>query len=335
MISCSAALINFNKYLVSSGTFPFPLHLVLLHTISGFVFALMLYNLVPSMFPSLSDPRSKVSVDAKLMVNKVLPVSTAFAGSLVLSNMAYMHLSLAFLQMLKQSNVVLVYFGSVAVGLELMQCKRLALLAFIVFGTMLNIHGEMHFNLIGFAIQATSQLCEVVKLLFQEIMLSSAGIRLDAMSYVLIVMPCCFIVLLSVLLGLTGISYTYGAEFMGKDFAIPGISDFSSAAPLLLLNALVAFALNITMALFIKHTSAVAAVLANLVKDCVVVATSVALLGESVSTLQCLGFGVQMAGVFQWSLLKKFPQHFEKNGILRGTYTTLFSRPEEKKNMTV
>lgn len=335
MISCSATLINFNKYLVSSGVFAFPLHLVLMHTLSGSFFALILYKLMPSMFPALSDTQSKVVLDRNLMVNKVLPVTLAFAGSLVLSNMAYLHLSLAFLQMLKQMNVVLVYVGSVAIGLEQLVGKRLALLAFIVLGTMLNIHGEMNFNLIGFLIQVSSQLCEVTKLLLQEIMLSSAGIRLDAMSYVLIVMPCCFIVLLSLLLGLTGLSHIYGPELMGKDFAIPGMSDFANAAPLLLLNALVAFALNIIIAQFIKHTSAVALPLTNLVKDNLIVVVAVAVLGETVSGLQCLGFGMQMAGVFQWSLLKKFPQQFEEHGLLRGTYTVLFSKPEEKKNANV
>merc|ERR1719203_104441 len=68
--------------------------------------------------------------------------------------------SVTMLQMMKQSNVVLVYVFSLALSLETVCRKRAATLALIFFATVLTLHGDLAFNINGFALQGTSMICE-------------------------------------------------------------------------------------------------------------------------------------------------------------------------------
>lgn len=323
MISFSVCLINFNKFLMT-GSFPFPVHLVLIHTISGTVFASVLYRCVPSLFPSLSDPLTGVRVNRELIMGKALPIAIAFAGTLVLSNMAYKHASVAFLQFMKEGNVILVYCLSLLVGLECFKCQALSILSFIMIATTLCIHGELHFSLVAFVIQGSSQLFEVTRIVLQTMLLAASGTKLDAMTYVLIVMPLCFMVLL------ISLFFIFGLQAAGVSIPMeiqsPQWQDYVAAAPLLCCNATVAFALNVTIALFIKNTSAVAMVLAGIVKDCCVVLISLVLFHESISNAQAMGFCLQLLGVLAWSLMTRFPVVFETHGVLGGLLTVLLGK---------
>merc|ERR1719265_2481553 len=97
----------------------------------------------------------------------------------------------------------------------------------------------------------------------------------------------------------------------------PAISDLVEWWPLLLANACVAFALNITVAVFMKNSSAVAFILAGITKDAVIVLAGGAFLGELVSTLQIFAFMLQLCLIWTWSLMKMFPAKFE-NGLIAG-----------------
>merc|ERR1719223_2590304 len=112
------------------------------------------------------------------------------------------------------------------------------------------------------------------------------------MAYVLVVMPLCF---LFVALLLTLRAFGFMASADATPFEWSYVFD---CWHLLLMNALLAFFLNVSIAVFVKHTSAVAMVLAGLVKDSLVVVTSVVLLGEVVSHAQQVGFVFQLGGVF-------------------------------------
>mmetsp|Transcript_43779 Transcript_43779/g.82091 ORF Transcript_43779/g.82091 Transcript_43779/m.82091 type:complete len:374 (-) Transcript_43779:88-1209(-) len=311
-IVVSAGLIAFNKYLVNSDRFPFAIALVLCHSGFSSVMALFLFLVKPSLFPSLTCPEKKVSVDASLVLGKALPIAAVFSGQLVLSNTAYLHSSTAFLQMLKESNLVLVYFFSLLAALEVFNWVKLRVLLCIVGATFLAVKGELRFSLMGFAIQGTSQLFESSKIVLQAIILSNAGKKLDPMSYVLLVMPLCFVVLSGMICLLT---FVYPLDML----RIPNFSDLLTWWPVLLANATVAFTLNVTIAVFIKHSSAVAFILAGITKDAVIVLAGGAFLGELVSKLQVFAFACQLVLIWLWSLMKLFPDKFE-DGVFRGLY---------------
>jgi hypothetical protein len=321
MICLSVTLINFNKYLMGSEVFPFPLHLVLFQTMSGSLFAGLLYQAAPSLFPTLAGAQSTLRPSFATIMGKAVPVAVCFAGNLIFSNMAYFHCSVAFLQFMKEGNVMLVYAMSLAVGLEVYRSQGLLVLIFIMLATACCVHGEVNFSPVGFLIQLTSQMFEVCRIILQSILLSSAGLKLDALTYVLTVMPACFVTLLMVL-GVISALDAFGIP-IGSDFSSPNQADLMRAWPLLLANAALAFALNVSVALFIKVSSAVALVLAGLLKDCCAVVLSLIAFQESISKMQTIGFSCQILGVCVWSLMQQFPAHFEAHGILGGTWAAL------------
>jgi len=311
MILASAGLINYNKYVMTEA-FPFAAHLVLCHMAFGSLCSLALYAFVPSLYPSLTDPAKKVSVDTMTLFTRAAPISVFFAGSLVLSNFAYLFASVAFLQMMKQGNVVIVYVLSLMVGLEMLRMRSVALLLFILVCTFMTVDGEINFSLTGFVVQAGSQLLECLRLILQSFLLSG-NMKLDVLTYNLIVMPLCCLVLLVLVVGN---HYTNGLLMSGT-LNEPTLSDFTTHWKLLLPNFILAFLLNVLIAVYIKVSSAMSMVLTSLLKDVLIVVLSVVMLGELVSQQQTLGFCLQMVGIFAWSMVKTFPKHFE-DGFFTG-----------------
>merc|ERR1719271_869963 len=89
--------------------------------------------------------------------------------------------------------------------------------------------------------------------------------------------------------------------FPHSHFMTPQWHDLVQWWPHLLANACVAFALNVVIAFFIKHASAVAFILAGIVKDAMIVATAAVVLREVVTAIQTFGFLLQLGGILLWS----------------------------------
>lgn len=302
-VGASSGLIAFNKFLMEEDRFPFAIALVLGHMLVSFVCALTLYLCAPSLFPSLQDPESRKQIDAALILKKFLPLSIFFAGTLVLSNQAYLYCSLAFLQMMKEGNLVLVYTFCVLLSLERFQWRLVGVILFISVSTALTIYGEIRFVWIGFVIQFGSQICETLKLALQNLLLASNGLKFDPMTFVLIMTP-----LVSAILAVKLVVFQFH-DHVGERFM--------HWWPYLAVNALLAFFLNVVIAAFIKHSSAVAFILAGIIKDICIVLASTMIFNERVSALQTLGFSLQLLGIFVYSLMKIFPDAFDR-GIMAG-----------------
>eukprot|EP00448_Togula_jolla_P011388 CAMPEP_0170600532 /NCGR_PEP_ID=MMETSP0224-20130122/17385_1 /TAXON_ID=285029 /ORGANISM="Togula jolla, Strain CCCM 725" /LENGTH=356 /DNA_ID=CAMNT_0010925265 /DNA_START=214 /DNA_END=1284 /DNA_ORIENTATION=+ len=312
MVIFSAGLINFNKYMLHPDRFPFPMHLILMHTVFCSSFAGLLFTVQPSLFPSLTDPERKVTVTPALILNSCLPIAVAYAGNLLFSNLAYLYSSVAFLQMMKEGNVAFIYGASLVVGLETFRWRNAGVLLFIIIATVANVEGEINFSLTGLLIQGVSQVFEVLRIILQSIILTGSG-KLDALTYVMVVMPLCFMSLSCVMLArwlVPGLG--------GTGLVAPSAADVIAWWPLLLVNCSLAFMLNVSIALFLKYSSAVAMVLAGLVKDALVVVISGAFLHEAISTTQRFGFIAQLIGVAIWSTMKTFPLNFEEHGFVGG-----------------
>mmetsp|Transcript_8320 Transcript_8320/g.23120 ORF Transcript_8320/g.23120 Transcript_8320/m.23120 type:complete len:373 (-) Transcript_8320:108-1226(-) len=316
-IACSAGLIAFNKYLVHPDRFPFPVALVLFHASFSSVLTGAVFVVRPSLFPSLVDPERRVSVDRDLILKGTLPIAALFCVQLVLSNTAYMHSSVAFLQMMKEGNLILVYVLSLVACLEKFSWQNVSVLGVVVFATSLTIHGELNFSLTGFLIQGTSQLFECSKIVLQSMLLSSAGKKLDVLTYVLLVMPLCVL-----LLG----TFACASSLAPGLALMPQWSHIHNLWPVLLANACLAFALNIVIAFVIKESSAVAFLLAGITKDAVIVSTGCFVFHEIVSGMQVVGFTLQLAAILLWSMMKSFPERFQSMGA---GASLLFGPPKE------
>eukprot|EP00435_Cladocopium_sp_Y103_P057939 s252_g20.t1 len=292
----SSTLIRSNQYLMQPEVFPYPFVLIIMHCIFCSVFALFLFVCSPGLYPALTDPDRKVSLTSNTYIREILPISTFFAISLVLSNMAYKYSTVAFLQMIKESNIVNIYFMSVLVGIEHFSLAQISILVVMVLATWGCVKGEMNFSLIGLLVQAGSSTCEAAKTICQSLVLSGPR-KLDPLSTVLVVMPVSGLFLGFVLL----VNNLLNATFVKQ----PEFSEIYACRHALVLNIGNAFALNWLIAIFLKYMSPVAYVLTGNVKDICIMLMSAFLMQEDISRAQCLGFMVQIACVFTWSALKQ------------------------------
>mmetsp|Transcript_137052 Transcript_137052/g.292713 ORF Transcript_137052/g.292713 Transcript_137052/m.292713 type:complete len:426 (-) Transcript_137052:94-1371(-) len=301
----STGLITFNKFLMHNDRFPFAMFLGLVHMSCSFGFNVLLFSLRPSLYPSLTDPGSKVEVDSSLMLRVILPIATCFAGQLVLSNIAFMYSTIAFLQMMKQSNVVLVYLFSLLLALERFSWKCALVLFFVASATALTIHGEMEFSPSGFALQGCSMFCEGLKLTLQSYSLAATGRRLDSLTYVMLVAPTVLVVLFVFLLFMRMLS---PVVCIPQALSLPGWEALAEYRWLLLGSGTLAFTANVSHASLIKNSSAIAFILAGVVmKDVLIVVVGSIVLGERLSVQQMVGFSMQLTGILAWSLMRAGP----------------------------
>lgn len=303
-MAISTGLLGFNKYLMHVDRFPFAIFLGLLHMSASFGFNAVLFWLSPKFFPSLSDPEQNVSIDSGLVLNVLLPIAGCFAAQLVLSNVAFMHSSIAFLQMMKESNVVVVYLISLALALEKFDRRRATVLVFILGATALTIHGEARLSHTGLTLQGVSVLCESMKLTLQSYTLSASGRRLDALTYVMLLAPLVFLVL-SVSAAVLGVCWPSRPVAL----MLPSWQDIVEYRSLLVANGCLAFAMNISHALFIKNSSAITFILTGIIlKDVMIVIVGSVIMGNSLTFQQAFGFALQLVGILAWSLMKLFPE---------------------------
>jgi len=297
-IVASSALIKYNKWLITPGRFPYALNLTFGHQIIGSVSLYITYLLRPALFSSLSDAEKRKGLTFRFWLMAVAPIAVCFSGQLVLSNSAYEFSSVAFLQMMKEANIVLVYVLSMLAHIERFESTRARILFCLFLSTSLTVQGELAFDVRGFAIQGSSQLMECSKVVLQAVLLSAAGSKgLDALSYNLMVQPTTAVAV---------------AAYLGVCMlAIPRIqtatlADYVQWWPHLLANGFTALALNLTASVFIARTSAVGFIVVGILKDVVLIFIDVLISGTPISGLQIFAFACQVAFVGCYSMFKTF-----------------------------
>lgn len=311
-IILSAVMIETNRYLMQPGHFPYPFMLTMNHMSMSFLLANVLCNVKPSFFPALEGLKVTPS-----FLWRFVPIGVPFAASLVCSNWAYKYLSVSFLQIMKQSNIVTIYVFSVLAGLEALRKCNVVLLAAILCGASLGVKGELHFVLVGFILQCISSLCEAGKVIMQSVLMSGQA-KLDPLTMVLFMAPACF------LANLLPLYFLEGHDMHNI------MAAYKEMWPVLLGNACLAFCLNVTVAQCIKQLSAVGYLLCGIVKDTAIIVTSTWLLGESLTLQQQVGFTMALSGVALYSLYKQNIALFHEDSLVDGfrrVYAKLTDRP--------
>lgn len=112
-----------------------------------------------------------------MYLRSIVPIGVLFSGSLILSNMAYLTLSVSFIQMLKAFTPVAILLISFAAKLQEPNRKLAAIIAMISFGCGLAAYGEVKFELFGFMCQVLAVLFESSRLVMIQILLQ--GLKMD------------------------------------------------------------------------------------------------------------------------------------------------------------
>jgi hypothetical protein len=300
----SAGLVCYNKYLMDAHRFPFPAVVVLIQMIICSGLSGLFYLLLPGRFPAIERLGPST-----LLLKSCMPISLFFMMELMLGTAAMMTASVAFLQMVKESGVAWVYFLSLLVSVETFCWRKFAILVFTLAGTVLTIRGEPHFAIVGFLLQGAAVLCASCKAVLQQLVLQSRGMKLDPLSYVLVMSPISATFLASMLVTSHYLGRGLPAH-KGDLLSLPSTHVLVYWAPYLLCNSIFAFLMNVLIALVMKTTSAISVTLLGLVKDAFIVFGGVIFAESKLSGMQGVGFALQLAGVLLWStcsLLKEEP----------------------------
>jgi hypothetical protein len=182
---------------------------------------------------SLLDGRHKVRMTGRIYLRAVVPIGVLYSGSLVFSNMTYLYLNVAFIQMLKSAAPVAVLFTSWIWRVEEPSRRKFYNVMVIVLGVGLASLGEIQFSWVGFMFQLGGIVFEAMRLVMIQVMLSEDGQKMDPLVSLYYYAPVCAAMNIFVAL------FTEASTFKVSTLLETGFG-------ILLLNATVAFLLNVS-----------------------------------------------------------------------------------------
>ncbi|KAH8662299.1 triose-phosphate transporter family-domain-containing protein [Xylariales sp. PMI_506] len=283
-IAMSSSVILFNKWVLAAAHFDFPLFLTTWHM----VFATGMTQIL-ARFTSVLDSRKKVPMDTNTYMKAIVPIGVMFSLSLILGNLAYLYLSVSFIQMLKATNAVATLIATWLFGMAAPNLKVLANVSIIVVGVAIASFGELKFHMIGFIVQVAGVVAEALRLVMVQRILSSPEFKMDPLVSVYYYAPAC-----AVINGVFTIFFESSRLTMTDIYTL-GIFT-------LIANAFIAFLLNVSVVLLIGKTSAVVMTMSGVLKDILLVVASMVIFGDPVSGQQYFGYGIALAGLTYYKL---------------------------------
>ncbi|KAG9250910.1 triose-phosphate transporter family-domain-containing protein [Emericellopsis atlantica] len=280
----SNCTILFNKWLIDNAGFRYPILLTCWHL----VFATAATQLL-ARTTSLLESRHTLPIDRRFFLRTILPIGILYSGSLVCSNVVYLYLSVPFIQMLKSASPVVVLFFSWVWGIANPTMSTLLNILVIVLGVAIASAGEIQFSWLGFMYQVGGTVFEAMRLVLIQVMLSSEGLQMDPLVGLYYYAPVCAVMNMFVAL------WSEVPKFEMQHLWDAGIF-------MLLLNALVAFMLNIASVCLIGKTSGLVMTLTGILKSILLVIISVIIWQTTISPLQFFGYSVALCGLVYYSL---------------------------------
>ncbi|KAL8105537.1 putative sugar phosphate/phosphate translocator At1g48230 isoform X2 [Apium graveolens] len=289
-IVLSSGVILYNKWVLSPKyfNFPFPITLTMIHMgFSGAVafFLIRVFKVV-----------SPVKMTFEIYATCVVPISAFFASSLWFGNTAFLHISVAFIQMLKALMPVATLFVAVLCGTDKLRWDVFLNMMLVSAGVVISSYGEIHFNVIGTTYQVTGIFAEALRLVLTQVLLQKKGLTLNPITSLYYIAPCSFAFLF--------IPW-YFLEQPGME--VPQIQ-FNYW--IFLSNAMCALALNFSIFLVIGRTGAVTFRVAGVLKDWILIGLSTIIFPEStISGLNITGYAIALCGVVMYNYIKIKESH--------------------------
>ncbi|CZT04228.1 related to triose phosphate/3-phosphoglycerate/phosphate translocator [Rhynchosporium agropyri] len=286
-ISLSSSVILFNKWILSTLGFAYPILLTSWHLI----FATIMTQIM-ARTTTLLDGRKTVKMTGKVYLRAIVPIGVFFSLSLICGNLTYLYLSVSFIQMLKAFTPVAVLVAGWILQMHPVDLKKLGNVSFIVIGVALASFGEIDFVLTGFLYQIGGIAFEAVRICMVERLLNGAEFKMDPLVSLYYFAPVCGIMNFTIALFLE-----IPKVQMSEVYAV-GLWTFFA-------NASCAFFLNMSVVFLIGKTSGLVLTLCGVLKDILLVAASMLIWGTQVSSLQAFGYTIALCGMVYYKLGQK------------------------------
>ncbi|KAL0393374.1 UNVERIFIED_CONTAM: putative sugar phosphate/phosphate translocator [Sesamum radiatum] len=284
-ITLSSGVILYNKWVLSPKyfNFPFPITLTMIHM--GFSGAVAFFLI------RVFKVATPVKMTFRVYATCVIPISAFFASSLWFGNTAYLHISVAFIQMLKALMPVATFVVAVLWGTDKLRWDVFLNMVLVSVGVVISSYGEIHFNVIGTVYQVTGIFAEALRLVLTQVLLQKKGLTLNPITSLYYIAPCSFVFLFVP---------WYFLEKPGME-----VSQIQFNFWIFFSNAICALLLNFSIFLVIGRTGAVTVRVAGVLKDWILIALSTVIFPESTITgLNIIGYAIALCGVVLYNYLK-------------------------------
>ncbi|EIW67359.1 hypothetical protein M231_02499 [Tremella mesenterica] len=278
-MACSISVILYNKYVFSNLNFPFPVFLTTWHMTFSAASTRILQRTT-----NMVDGAKDLDISRDRWLKSILPIGALFSGSLVLSNYAYLTLSVSFIQMLKAFNPVAILLISFAFKIQEPNARLMMIVVMISVGCSLAAYGELHFEMFGFLCQCAAVAFEASRLVMIQILLH--GLKMDPLVSLHYYAPVCAVINLLIIPFTEGLEPFYALHRVG--------------ILVLFSNAGIAFALNVAAVFLISVGSGLILTLAGVLKDILLITGSVLAFGSSITPLQVFGYSISLGGLIMF-----------------------------------
>jgi hypothetical protein len=283
-ISLSSSVILFNKWILSTLGFAYPVLLTTFHL----AFATIMTQLL-ARYTTLLDGRKTVKMTGRVYLRAIVPIGFFFSLSLICGNLTYLYLSVAFIQMLKATTPVAVLLSSWALGVSQPNLKVFLNVSTIVVGVVIASIGEIKFVWIGFIYQIAGIIFEALRLTMVQRLLSSAEFKMDPLVSLYYFAPVC-----AAMNFVVALFWEVPKVSMAEVYDV-GLFTF-------FLNGMCAFLLNVSVVFLIGKTSSLVLTLCGVLKDVLLVLASMMIWGTQVTGLQFFGYSIALGGMVYYKL---------------------------------
>lgn len=232
-----------------------------------------------------------IDMDLQTYISAIVPIGACYSVTLWIGNAAYLYLSISFIQMLKALMPVSVFMVGCLIGNETFMVSTFINMLLVALGVAIASYGEINFNTFGVMLQLGSIATESVRLVLVQLLLQSRGLKLNPITTLYYVSPCCFMFLLVPFFGLEWLKI-----INDPDVVVNPIYMIS--------NAMVAFCLNMAVFLLIGKTSALTMNIAGVVKDWMLIGISVWVFHSAVSPVNLGGYFIAFIAVCWYNYTK-------------------------------
>ncbi|GMK55412.1 hypothetical protein CspeluHIS016_0204680 [Cutaneotrichosporon spelunceum] len=277
-IALSSTVIIYNKYLYSEEhlNFPYPIFITSYHLGCAAIGTRILRATT-----NLMDGLDKVPMTREVYFKRIVPIGILFSGSLILSNSAYLTLSVSFIQMLKAFTPVSIVLISAIFKIQALNPKLLATVVLISIGCALSAYGELHFKLLGFLFQTSAVVFESSRLVMIQVLLQ--GLKMDPLVSLHYYAPVCSII---------NACFLPFTEGLAPFRELPRIGMLIMST-----NAFAAFGLNVAAVFLISAAGGLTLTLAGVFKDILLITASVVFFGSPVTWVQVFGYSLALSGL--------------------------------------
>eukprot|EP00928_Gymnodinium_smaydae_P022554 TRINITY_DN188_c0_g1_i3.p1 TRINITY_DN188_c0_g1~~TRINITY_DN188_c0_g1_i3.p1 ORF type:complete len:428 (-),score=84.35 TRINITY_DN188_c0_g1_i3:233-1516(-) len=226
----------------------------------------------------------------------ILPIACTFGCSIASENSALVFVSAAFSEVIAATNPVMSFCLTWVFGLG-SDLRLLLPIGVVVMGCMISVNGEIYFSAMGLALLLLSVFFRGLKAVMQQKLMSGeTKEKFDPVTLMAWMCMYAFIVVGT---------YSVATEGAAPMNAIRSSQNLPSLMAPLFGSAAIACTLNISALFVIRQLGAVGMQLVSQMKSILVVIGGIALLGESFTNPQKLGFGIVLTGVYWYSRMMR------------------------------